>query len=91
MLAVIDFGSQYTHLIARRLRQLHAYSEIFPSSVHVEEIENAEAVILSGGPASVYWEDAPHNDAVLDWLYQEDIPTLGICYGLQLIAHHFGL
>ncbi|MBU7017922.1 MAG: glutamine-hydrolyzing GMP synthase [Theionarchaea archaeon] len=90
MLAVIDFGSQYTHLIARRIRQLHAYSEIFPSSVDVDDVENAEAVILSGGPSSICREDAPRNDALLDWLYQENIPTLGICYGLQLIAHHFG-
>ena len=90
MLAVIDFGSQYTHLIARRIRQLHAYSEIFPSSVDVEDIKNAEAVILSGGPSSILREDAPRNDPLLDWLYQENIPTLGICYGLQLIGHHFG-
>ncbi len=90
MLAVIDFGSQYTHLIARRIRQLHVYSEIFPFSVDVDTIKECEAVILSGGPSSVYQENAPRNDDLLDWLYTENIPTLGICYGLQLLAHHFG-
>lgn len=89
MLAVIDFGSQYTHLIARRIRQLHVYSEIFPFYADITG-ENVEAVILSGGPSSVYRGDAPRNDALLDWLYCENIPTLGICYGLHLIAHHFG-
>lgn len=90
MLAVIDFGSQYTHLICRRIRQLHAYSEIFPSCVDLADIKNAEAVILSGGPSSVYRKDAPRNDKVLTWLVEEDIPTLGICYGLHLLVQHLG-
>lgn len=89
MLAVIDFGSQYTHLIGRRIRQLNVYSEIFPPHVRVPDIKKAEAVILSGGPSSVYEENAPQNDELLDWLLTEDVPTLGICYGLHLIAHHF--
>ncbi len=90
MLAVIDFGSQYTHLIARRIRQLHVFSEIFPASVSADTVREAEAVILSGGPSSVYRENAPRNEELLDWLYTENIPTLGICYGLQLLAHQFG-
>ncbi len=89
MLAVIDFGSQYTHLIARRIRQLNVYSEIFPFYADISG-ENVEAAILSGGPSSVYRKGAPRNDALLDWLYTEHVPTLGICYGLHLIAHHFG-
>jgi len=90
MLAVIDFGSQYTHLIARRIRQLNVYSEIFPSNVGVADVKDAEAVVLSGGPSSVYRGDAPRNDNLLTWLVDEDIPTLGICYGLHLLAHHCG-
>jgi GMP synthase (glutamine-hydrolysing) len=90
MLVVVDFGSQYTHLIARRIRQLQVFSEIVPSSVDPASIGDAWAVILSGGPSSVYDERAPTNDRLLDWLYQEHIPTLGICYGLHLLAYHFG-
>lgn len=89
MLAVMDYGSQYTHLIARRIRQLNVYSEIFPFYADISG-EKVEAVILSGGPSSVYTTGAPRNDALLDWLYTKNIPTLGICYGLHLIAHHFG-
>ena len=90
MLVVVDFGSQYTHLITRRIRQLHVYSEIVPSGVDTASCEDAQAVILSGGPASVYDDTAPTNERLLDWLYEHDIPTLGICYGLQVLAHHFG-
>jgi GMP synthase (glutamine-hydrolysing) len=90
MLAVIDFGSQYTHLIARRIRQLHVYSLIFPSCVDVAAVKDAEAVILSGGPSSVYREGAPTNKKLVTWLLKEDVPTLGICYGLHLLVHHSG-
>ncbi|MBU7031571.1 MAG: glutamine-hydrolyzing GMP synthase [Theionarchaea archaeon] len=90
MLVVVDFGSQYTHLIARRIRQLQVFSQIVPSSVDPVTIEDARAVILSGGPSSVYAEHAPINERLLDWLYENHIPTLGICYGLHLLAHHFG-
>lgn len=90
MLAVIDFGSQYTHLIARRIRQLNVYSEIFPSWVDVADVKDAEAVILSGGPSSVYRENAPRNEKLLAWLVNEDVPTLGICYGLHILAHQCG-
>ena len=90
MLAVIDFGSQYTHLIARRIRQLKVYAEIFPSTVDVAAVQHAEAFILSGGPSNVYREGAPRHDELLTWLVTEDIPTLGICYGLHLLAQHCG-
>jgi len=90
MLAVIDFGSQYTHLIARRIRQLCVYSEIFPFWVKVDAVKGAEAIILSGGPSSVYQENAPKNDTLLDWVLTENIPTLGICYGLHLLADYCG-
>lgn len=90
MLAVIDFGSQYTHLIARRIRQLNVYSEIFPHSVDVSAVEKCDAFILSGGPSSVYRKGAPRNDRLLSWLYDNEVPTLGICYGLHLLAHQFG-
>jgi GMP synthase (glutamine-hydrolysing) len=90
MLVVVDFGSQYTHLITRRIRQLHVFSEIVPSSVDPESIQDAQAVILSGGPSSVYDDQAPTNDPLLDWLQEKDVPTLGICYGLQLLAFRLG-
>ena len=54
MIAVVDFGSQYTHLIARRIRQLGVAAEIFPSKTHLTKVENLEGIILSGGPASIY-------------------------------------
>lgn len=90
MLAVIDFGSQYTHLIARRIRQLNVYSEIFPYTVDTSKLEDVDAAILSGGPSSIYRKDAPRNNALIDWLYTNDIPTLGICYGLHTLVDHFG-
>jgi GMP synthase (glutamine-hydrolysing) len=83
---VLDFGSQYTQLIARRVRELGVYSEIIPFNTPVEAIrqKNPRGVILSGGPSSVYEEGAPHPDrAVLDL----GVPVLGICYGVQLLAY----
>jgi GMP synthase (glutamine-hydrolysing) len=79
---VLDFGSQYTQLIARRVRELGVYSEVRPCSAPVQ-FEGVRAVILSGGPASVTGEDAPPFDA--GWL-RGDVPVLGICYGMQLMA-----
>ena len=84
IVAVIDFGSQYTQLIARRVRELNVYSEIFPHSITASELKKmgAIAVILSGGPSSVYENAAPQVDnAILDL----NIPVLGICYGLHLM------
>jgi len=86
---ILDFGSQYTQLIARRIRELNVYSEILPFNASVEEIlkHNPKGIIFSGGPASVYEPDAPKPD---EKVYDLGLPILGICYGLQLITHHFG-
>ena len=86
---VLDFGSQYAQLIARRVRELNVYSELIPHDTPWAEIERRrpKAIILSGGPASVYDEGAPRPDAAL---WRGTIPVLGICYGLQLMAHELG-
>lgn len=86
---IIDYGSQVTQLIARRVREASVYSEILPSWASAEEIKAKDpgAIILSGSPASVTGPDAPAlNPAVLEL----GVPILGICYGMQLLAHHFG-
>ncbi|NDE83561.1 MAG: GMP synthase (glutamine-hydrolyzing), partial [Actinobacteria bacterium] len=82
---VVDFGAQYAQLIARRVRQANVYSEIVPSSLAVEEIlaRNPRAIILSGGPSSVYAPNAPQIDPKL---FETDIPIFGICYGFQAMA-----
>ncbi|MGB2868459.1 MAG: glutamine-hydrolyzing GMP synthase [Bacteroidota bacterium] len=89
ILLVLDFGGQYTQLIARRVRELGVYSEIHPFNVSVEKINQLHPVgiILSGGPSSVYDQQAPHP---AEAIYQLGIPILGICYGLQLIAYQMG-
>ncbi|MDQ7043397.1 MAG: glutamine-hydrolyzing GMP synthase [Sulfurimonas sp.] len=86
---VLDFGSQYTQLIARRLREDKVYCEILPYHASVEEIKskNPQGIILSGGPSSVYNEDAYEVDK---GVYSMGIPVLGICYGMQRIAVDFG-
>ncbi len=84
---VLDFGSQYTQLIARRIRDLGVYSEVLPYNIDLNKIKNAKGIILSGGPASVYLQDAPTIDKEL---FALNIPVLGICYGMQLISHLFG-
>jgi GMP synthase (glutamine-hydrolysing) len=83
---ILDFGSQYTQLIARKVRECKVYSEIHPFSISKESLLalNPSAIILSGGPSSVYAEDAPHPSFDVLAL---DLPVLGICYGLQLIAY----
>jgi len=85
---IIDFGSQYTQLIARRIREVHVYSEIHSHAISVEEIKKfkPKGIILSGGPMSVYDDDAPQIDPAI---FKLKIPTLGICYGLQLICKNF--
>lgn len=85
-IVVLDFGSQYTQLIARRLRELRYYAEIHPHHLSLAEIKKLEpaGIILSGGPASVYEKGAPSVDKGIFGL---KIPILGICYGLQLICH----
>jgi GMP synthase (glutamine-hydrolysing) len=83
---ILDFGSQYTQLIARKIRELGVYSEIFPFSVPLSRLkkESPQAIILSGGPRSVYEKDSPLISAKL---FELGIPVLGICYGLQLMSH----
>lgn len=85
---ILDFGSQYTQLIARRIREQNVYSEILSPETSVEDIQsrNPNAVILSGGPASVFADDSPSFD---EQLFEMDLPILGICYGLQLLAHQY--
>jgi len=87
---VIDFGGQYAHLIARRIRELNVYSMIIdPDEISVERIreDTPKAIILSGGPSSIYEENAPK---IPRWLLDINIPILGICYGHQLLAYMFG-
>lgn len=86
---VLDFGSQFTQLIARRVRELNVYSEIKPCTTPFSEVELGKygAIILSGGPASVTDSDAPAFDTA--WL-KTKLPTLGVCYGMQLISHVSG-
>ncbi len=86
---ILDFGSQYTKLIARRVRELNIYCEIHPYNISEKKIKelNPAAIILSGGPSSVYDKDAPMIDKNV---FSMNIPILGICYGLQLIAYLLG-
>jgi GMP synthase (glutamine-hydrolysing) len=86
---ILDFGSQYTQLIARRIRECQIYSEIHPFDLPVEKVRSLspKGIILSGGPASVYEKDAPQCDPTL---LRMGIPILGICYGMQLIGHLLG-
>src|SRR2546423_2260618 len=86
---VVDFGAQYAQLIARRVREADVYSEIVPHGMPVAEMlaKNPAAVILSGGPASVYADGAPSMDAAL---FDAGVPTLGICYGFQVMAEALG-
>jgi GMP synthase (glutamine-hydrolysing) len=86
---VLDFGSQFAQLIARRIRELNVYSELLPHDTPWAEIERRrpKAVILSGGPSSVYDDDAPRPDAAV---WSGRVPVLGICYGAHLMAHELG-
>ena len=89
---VLDFGGQYCHLIARRIRDLGVYSEILPYNVSLEKIKtiNPKGIILSGGPNSVYEKGSPQlPEEFYKYVSDENIPVLGICYGHHLIAHHF--
>ena len=87
--AVLDFGSQFAQLIARRVRELDVYSELLPHDTPYDELERrgTRAIILSGGPSSVYDEDAPKPDPAV---WSGRIPVLGICYGAQLMARELG-
>jgi GMP synthase (glutamine-hydrolysing) len=88
-IAVLDFGSQYSRLIARRIREQNVYCEILPPEATREAVKDLDlaGIILSGGPASVYEEGAPMAPA---WVFDSGVPVLGICYGMQLIAHQLG-
>jgi len=88
-IVILDFGSQYTQLIARRIREFNVFSVVLPCTVSLEQVKalKPKGVILSGGPSSVYDVDAPKADpAVLAM----GAPVLGICYGLQFVVHHLG-
>ncbi len=94
-IVILDFGSQYTQLIARRVREAGVYSEIHPCTIAAEDVARLEprGVILSGGPSSVYDPGAPQvDDAILGMVRSDGspMPVLGICYGLQAIAHRTG-
>jgi len=86
---VVDFGAQYAQLIARRVREARVYSEVIPHTATVDEIKarDPQAVVLSGGPASVYADGAPQLDPAL---FDLDVPVFGICYGFQAMAQALG-
>ncbi|HBH46422.1 MAG: hypothetical protein A2445_03400 [Candidatus Jacksonbacteria bacterium RIFOXYC2_FULL_44_29] len=88
-IAILDFGSQYTHLISRRIRDFNVYSRIYPTNVPASTLkkQNLIGLILSGGPNSVYDQTAPKFDPRI---FDLGLPTLGLCYGHQLMAQHFG-
>jgi GMP synthase (glutamine-hydrolysing) len=92
VIIVLDFGSQYSRLITRRVRECHVYSELVPATTTLAELQrnpqlDIKGFILSGGPASVYDEGAPTCDPAI---LQCGLPVLGICYGMQLLAHQLG-
>ena len=89
VILVLDFGAQYSQLIARRIRELGVYTELQPFNFSIDEIKRLKpkGIILSGGPSSVYADDAPHSSPQL---FSLGIPILGICYGLQMIAYQLG-
>jgi GMP synthase (glutamine-hydrolysing) len=87
--AILDFGSQYTQLIARRLRELQVYSEILPPRTKASSLRarGVKGIVLSGGPESVYAKGAPRCEKDV---FEAGIPVLGVCYGMQLMSHHLG-
>jgi len=89
MIVIVDFGAQYSQLIARRVREASVYCEIVPYTYTIDKIKekNPEGIILSGGPASVYVENAP---SISKEIFELGVPVLGICYGGQFIAQAFG-
>ncbi len=86
-LTVLDTGGQYTHLIARRVRELGVYADVQPSDTPAQELRSRKGVIISGGPASVYESGSPNIDVKI---LESGPPVLGICYGHQLLAYHLG-
>ena len=94
---ILDFGSQYTQLIARRVRELGVYSEIFPYFKNIEEVisqrseYNLIGIILSGGPSSVLEKDSPKlSKSNFEFINKSGVAVLGICYGLQLLSKLYG-
>ena len=86
-IVVLDFGGQYAHLIVNRIRRLRVFGEILPSDTEPERLKDADGIVLSGGPSSVYASGRPPFDAaVLDM----GLPLLGLCYGHQLLCLHLG-
>ncbi len=88
-IVVLDFGSQYSHLICRRIREFSVYAELVPFDISCEELQkhNPKGIIFSGGPSSVYSSDAPIPD---NKIFEMNLPLLGICYGHQLIVNKYG-
>ncbi|MDE1726098.1 MAG: glutamine-hydrolyzing GMP synthase [Thaumarchaeota archaeon] len=86
---VLDFGSQYSHLICRRIREFSVYAELVPYDISLEELRkmNPKGIVFSGGPASVYSKDSPRPSS---GIFEIGLPVLGICYGHQLIVNNFG-
>lgn len=90
MILVVDFGGQYNQLIARRIRDLNIYCEVVPYNKALKELENrnnVEGIIFTGGPNSVYEEGAPQIEKEI---FDKGIPVLGLCYGMQIMAHTLG-
>ncbi|MDP3724451.1 MAG: glutamine-hydrolyzing GMP synthase, partial [bacterium] len=87
MIAIVDFGSQFTHVIARRIRSLDVKTEVFRFNVNAEQLKASDGIIFSGGPSSVYANGAPNADPAI---YRLGKPILGICYGMQLFGHQLG-
>src|SRR5689334_2719047 len=89
MVAILDYGSQYSRLIARRVRECNVYCELLPADTTLDDLRRlgAKGVILSGGPDSVYDSDARQVDQAI---LESDLPVLGICYGMHLLAHQLG-
>ena len=88
-IVVLDFGSQYSHLICRRIRDFSVYAELVPFDISLENLKklNPKGIIFSGGPSSVYDSGAPIPDKEI---FQLNVPILGICYGHQIIVNNFG-
>src|ERR1700742_1692067 len=88
-IVVLDYGGQYSQLIARRIRDIGVFSELLPHTVSVEEVAKRKprGIVLSGGPASVYAEGAPRLQREL---LELGVPVMGICYGMQLLVHELG-